>query len=150
MGVPVDSGGRVAHTSGMRPRTIAEIEDPPGRWPVSKWIDENLDKAGRAKLHARLNRIETDETENPNWIKHYTSLSMREIRFDYGGRAIRILCEQQGTRLIMLVATAKDGQIASAEEQRAMRRQRDFRQGKANVREFELPQRPSSDMGRVR
>lgn len=134
----------------MRPRVICEIEDPAGRWPVSDWIEKNLDKRGRAKLHARFTRIEADETVNPNWLKHYVSLSMREIRFDYLRRAIRILCHESGRQITMVLATAKDTQITRDEEQRATRRRNAIQNGAANVREYPLPGRPSRDMGVIR
>jgi putative component of toxin-antitoxin plasmid stabilization module len=105
-----------------------------------------MDASTRGRFEAKLDRIEADETINPNWLKPYTGLSMWEIRFDHGGRAFRVLCEKRDKEFVMLLATAKDEQISDEEESRACRLRDKLNKGEASVREYPLAGRPSRDM----
>lgn len=117
---------------------------------MSKWLSKNMDAKCLARFHVRLNRIEKDETIPTDWLKPYTSLSMQEIRFDYGGSAFRFLCEQTGSNLVVLLATTKDCQITDQEEARAVRLRKSIIQGAASVRDYPLPGRLSDNLASFR
>jgi hypothetical protein len=121
-------------------RRICEIVEAGGKTPVSEWIKKELDRNEQGRLHVRFARIEIEEIVNPTWLVSYTSLKMMEIRFGVNNRAIRFLCDQQGSDLIMLLAAQKNGNITTQEEERALRRRAQIEQGTASVRKYPNPQ----------
>ena len=134
----------------MRFRFICEYVEDGEKRPVSKWLDKNMTVKVRAKLHARFNQIEGNETENGSWLKPYVSLKMWEIVFNQDGVAYRFLCERIKTNVIMVLATSKNGQITKEEEARAVARRAAIKEfGDACVRVYPLPERPSEDLDPV-
>lgn len=123
----------------MRARQIYEVVEKGGRRPVSKWINDNLDAKARAKLESRFNRIEVDQTINPNWLKPYVSLQMWELRFSDNGREIRFLCEKTDKETyVMLVAATKKTKLTKQEEDRACRLRDLIKKGTASVSSYPL------------
>jgi hypothetical protein len=134
----------------MRFRLICEVEEASGKKPVSKWLAKNMTTKEMAKLEVRFGRIETDETLPEEWLKSYVSLKLTELKIDIKRRAIRILCWERGPEVIMLAADAKQGQIDETIETQAAARKQAIEEGKANVRSYPLPGRPSDDVGSPR
>lgn len=135
----------------MRFRVICEYVEAGGKRPVSKWLDKNMTVRVRAKLHARFNQIEGNETVNGSWLKPYVSLKMWEIVFNHDGVAFRFLCERIDNNVIMVLATSKNDQITKEEEARAVARRDAIKKfGDACVRVYPLPERPSEDLDSVR
>ncbi len=133
-----------------RYRIVREVLDSQDRGLVSRWAENELSIGDRAAIESRLNQIELNETENPNWIKYYKTLRMWEIRLSTGGKALRILCdkEKDGSDVILLIGCIKRGQIKTSEEAKAAERRDRYRKGKLNVRDYPLPQRPHRDVGK--
>ena len=129
-----------------RYRIIQEVLDEDGNGVVSAWVADELSKGDKARIESRFNQIEINETRNPKWLDHYISLQMSEIRVDSGGKALRFLCMEVGTDVILVVGCVKKGKIKPADEQRARARKSDFKKGKLRVRNYPLPQRPPDDV----
>lgn len=134
----------------MGVRKICEYIDGPEKAPVSKRISEILSKREIAQLNGRLLRIENDQVVTKQWLKHYSSLSMMEIRHKLGGKAFRILCHQDGERLIMLIAEKKNGNLTQQDHQRAVDRRDKILKDGTHVRDYPLPGRASNNVGQLR
>lgn len=129
-----------------RYRIIKEVLDEAGNGLVSSWVAKELSSSDRAIIDVRFNQIEINETRNPKWLDHYVSLKMSEIRVKAGGKAIRFLCIEEGTDVVLVVGCVKKGQIKPADERRAVARRDAFRKGELRVRNYPLPQRPPDDL----
>jgi putative component of toxin-antitoxin plasmid stabilization module len=132
----------------MQPRfrIIREVLDANGKGIVSKWVADELTITDKARIESRFNQIELSETRNPKWLDRYVSLKMWEIRVDTGGKALRFLCEEDGSDVILVVGCIKRGSIKSTQETQAKARRDLYREGKMNVRNYPLPQRPLVDV----
>jgi hypothetical protein len=133
----------------VRFRHICEVEEASGKKPVSKWLWKNMDRRELARLHVRFGRIETDQVLPEEWLKPYVSLKLTELKLDIRNRAIRILCWERGTEVILLAPDAKKGQIDGTVEAQAVERRTAIQEGRANVRSYPLPGRPSDDLESV-
>jgi hypothetical protein len=129
-----------------RYRIIREVLDENGKGIVSAWVAKDLTLGDKARIESRFNQIEINETRNPKWLDRYVSLSMSEIRVDSGGKALRFLCVEVGSDVILVVGCVKRGQIKAADEQRATTRRADYEKGITSVRDYPLPQRPPDDV----
>jgi hypothetical protein len=125
-----------------RYRIIREVLDKDGAGLVSTWVAKNLAAAERAKVDSRFNQIEINETRNPKWIDHYVSLKMSEIRLKVGGKAVRFLCLEIDTDVVLVLGCIKKGQIKPQEEKRAAAIRDELKKGNIRVRDYPLPQRP--------
>ena len=88
-----------------RPEVVFAYFTDPGK--IVLWL-------GRATLEPHPGghlRIEINETRNPKWLDHYVSLKMSEIRVPSGGRALRFLCLEVGSDVILMVGCIKRGAI---------------------------------------
>lgn len=132
----------------MQPRfrIIREVLDEDGNGIVSAWVAKELTSGDKARIESRFNQIELSEIRNPKWMDRYVSLKMWEIRVDSGGKALRFLCEQDDSDVILVVGCVKKGKISSADEKRAAERRDSYRKGRLNVRDYPLPQRPPDDV----
>lgn len=73
---------------------------------------------------------------------------MWEIRLESGGKAIRFLCEEHADGLIVVIGCVKRRRIKASDEERAAQRRDLYREGKIDVRDYPLPQRPPCDVGK--
>jgi hypothetical protein len=129
-----------------RYRIIREVLDDKGKGVVSSWIAKELTNGDKAQIESRFNQIEINETRNPNWIKPYVSLRMSEIRVQSGGKALRFLCVEDNSDVVLVVGCVKRGQISGTDESRASARRDSYLKGNLNVRDYPLPQRPPDDV----
>ena len=127
-------------------RIIREVLDGNGVGLVSSWVGKELTSVDRAKIDSRFNQLEINQTRNPKWMDRYVSLQMWEIRVDSGGKALRFLCEEVGTDVILVVGCVKRGKIKDAQEKQARERRDLYLQGLLNVRDYPLPQRTPDDV----
>lgn len=146
--VQLDKPEPVTDGRGMlgRYRIIREALDENGKGVVSSWVAKELASADKARIESRFNQIEINETRNPKWLDHYVSLKMSEIRVPSGGRALRFLCLEVGSDVILMVGCIKRGAITSTDENKAKTRRDLYQKGQLVVRDYPLPQRPPDDV----
>ena len=132
-----------------RYRIIREVLDENGNGVVSTWVAKELTNVDKARIESRFNQIEINETRNSKWLDHYVSLKMSEIRVDSGGKALRFLCLEVGTDVVLVVGCVKRGQLTAADEQKAKTRKDGYKKGLLSVRDYPLPQRPPDDVEKL-
>lgn len=97
------------------PREVKNYVTADGRSPFSEWRDSLRDRRARAKIRARLDRVEEGNLGDCQFVGE----EVFELKIDYGP-GYRIYFGQEGTTVILLLCggdkSTQSGDIRKAQE----------------------------------
>lgn len=103
-----------------------------GKCPIDKWLESrSLTDKDRAKLEAKISKLETTAVIPPDTVKKYKTTDLYELKVRGDNKQLRPLCiKDNDKKIILLCGVIKKGQISKNDLSKAEKIKTNYERGK--------------------